>query len=315
MEGKVKLSFVMPVYRGAETIATALQSVYAPAVPLPDSIVLEVLVVDDGSPDREQLHAVLRGFPQIRLLIHETNQGMISARNTGFRASTGDVVTILDCDDALVPDWPQALCRILAEWPPEVNLCFSACVNPEGRLTVSEPDYTGPLTLEAKMNERCTGEYLPLFRGPYIRERGYIDLGTRRDCGPLSYLTFLQDGPAWVTTQVLRLYNCLPGPEMRKWTSQDFSVQIARCYEAVFDKFGPLYARTAPRTYRTKQLRYAIYLLLAQRSGAWRAWRRGAHWTCLRETAGTFLMLALGRSFTRWAVEVGKKRGFIKLYG
>jgi hypothetical protein len=92
-------------------------------------------------------------------------------------------------------------------------------------------------------------------------------------------------------------------------------VQIAQCYEAIFEKFGADYAAKAPRIYRTKVLHYAIYLHLAQRPGAWRAWARGAHWSCPRETFGTFVMLLFGRSFTRRLVEVGKKSGLIKRYG
>ena len=315
MSQPLRLSFVVPAYKVAGVIGTALHSLYDTCTPLPDNWELEVVVVEDGSPDRAALLETLTAFPQVRLVTHEQNRGITAARNTGLKATTGDIVTILDADDELVPGWSQVMVEILKEWPAEANLCFSACLDLDGRVTSSDPDYTGPFTFEDMLCERHVGEYLPHFRGPFIRERSLIDLGTRRDCNSLYYLTFLQEGSGWMTAKILRLYHCRVGAEMRKWTSQDFAWQLARCYEAMFEKFGAEYRAKAPRIYRSKLLRYAIYLKLAKKPGAWKAWTQGAHWSCLKETFGAFLMLIFGSGFTAWLVEKAKKLGVIKRYG
>jgi glycosyltransferase involved in cell wall biosynthesis len=59
---------------------------------------LEVIVVDDGSSD--DTPEFLASQPDIRV-IRTTGLGMVSARNTGYRAASGDFVMLLDDDDVL----------------------------------------------------------------------------------------------------------------------------------------------------------------------------------------------------------------------
>ena len=66
---------------------------------------LEICVVDDGSTD--DTATVCAGFPQVRY-IHQSNQGLAAARNTGLRHSTGDYIAFLDADDLFLPDAIQA---------------------------------------------------------------------------------------------------------------------------------------------------------------------------------------------------------------
>ena len=71
---------------------------------------LEVLLVDDGSPDDtgalcDELAAA---DPRVRAL-HRANGGAGAARNTGLDAAHGDWVLFLDADDALLPGLWAAL--------------------------------------------------------------------------------------------------------------------------------------------------------------------------------------------------------------
>lgn len=59
---------------------------------------LEIVVVDDGSTD--DTPTVLQQYPMVRV-IRTTGLGMVAARNTGFRAATGDFIMLLDDDDVL----------------------------------------------------------------------------------------------------------------------------------------------------------------------------------------------------------------------
>lgn len=101
----MSISVIIPCYRAAATLRRAVDSALtgAPAD-------LEVLLVDDGSPDDtgalcDELAAA---DPRVRTL-HRENGGAGAARNTGLDAAHGDWVLFLDADDALLPGLWAAL--------------------------------------------------------------------------------------------------------------------------------------------------------------------------------------------------------------
>lgn len=101
----MSISVIIPCYRAAATLRRAVDSALtgAPAD-------LEVLLVDDGSPDDtgtlcDELAAA---DPSVRAL-HRENGGAGAARNTGLDAAHGDWVLFLDADDALLPGLWAAL--------------------------------------------------------------------------------------------------------------------------------------------------------------------------------------------------------------
>jgi glycosyltransferase involved in cell wall biosynthesis len=61
-----------------------------------------VIVVDDGSDEPETI-AALEGLPDGVQLIHQANEGLSSARNTGLRATDARYLIVLDADDLLPP--------------------------------------------------------------------------------------------------------------------------------------------------------------------------------------------------------------------
>lgn len=62
---------------------------------------VEIAVVDDGSTD--ETPQVAAAYPDVAYL-HQPNNGLGEARNTGLRAATGSHVIFLDADDRLRPD-------------------------------------------------------------------------------------------------------------------------------------------------------------------------------------------------------------------
>ncbi len=60
----------------------------------------EIIVVDDGSSDNTA--QVSKDFPEVRY-IHQLNQGVSAARNTGVKHSRGRYIVFLDADDWLLP--------------------------------------------------------------------------------------------------------------------------------------------------------------------------------------------------------------------
>lgn len=103
----MKLSLIIPVYNVEKYIEQCLTSI-CQQLPVPD---VEVIVVDDGSPDQsvakaqqflaQQSEAVQQQFRIIR----QKNQGLSGARNTGITQAQGEYVAFLDSDDYLNPQY------------------------------------------------------------------------------------------------------------------------------------------------------------------------------------------------------------------
>jgi glycosyltransferase involved in cell wall biosynthesis len=100
------LSVIIPVYNEQATIDEILRRVEAVG------LVDEIIVVDDCSTDgtRERLQEIQAQHPNMRLLLHDSNQGKGAAVRTGIVAAEGDLVLIQDADLEYDPrDYPALL--------------------------------------------------------------------------------------------------------------------------------------------------------------------------------------------------------------
>ncbi len=308
------ITFVIPAFNVSNTIQRTLNSIfrYSP----PKNWQVEVVVVDDGSSDGNELEELVLQYPDVLLIVHSTNRGMCAARNTGIMHSKGDFVSILDADDELVHQWADVFESILKDCPASCQLIYAACRNQFGAITASDPDYNGLLCLDDVLNERHSGEYLPIFRGAYVRSKLFVDLNTRKSCGIVSYINYALDGPFWITSKVLRIYNeSTTGSVSKGWTTPAKAIETVLCYQNLLGTFSNLYQERAPRIYRTKLLRLAVYLKLARLPGAWITCRRGASLSVWKETIGTVTMLLLGAKASGFIAKSLKKLGLIRRYG
>ncbi|MCF8708613.1 glycosyltransferase family 2 protein [Rhizorhapis sp. SPR117] len=108
------VSVVIPAYKATETIGETLQSVqtqtHAP---------LDIIVVDDGSPDDTQ--AMILSFaasdPRISLM-QQANAGVAAARNRGWKVAASDLIAFVDADDLWAPSKiERQLAALKAEGP------------------------------------------------------------------------------------------------------------------------------------------------------------------------------------------------------
>jgi glycosyltransferase involved in cell wall biosynthesis len=105
-------SVIIPAYNAAPFIKESLDSVFAQTYPH-----YEVIVVNDGSPDTPALEQVLQPYNHRIIYLKQENRGPSSARNTGLRAATGNLVACLDADDIWKPDYLEEQTRFLHEHP------------------------------------------------------------------------------------------------------------------------------------------------------------------------------------------------------
>ncbi len=107
----MKLSVIIPVYRVEATLDRCVESVVNQT--FGD---LEVILVDDGSPDRcPQLCDAWAGRDSRIRVVHQANGGLSAARNAGIGAATGDCLTFVDSDDYLDRSTYQHAMSAMAE--------------------------------------------------------------------------------------------------------------------------------------------------------------------------------------------------------
>lgn len=105
-----RISLIIPCYRDAATIARALDSVSRQTRPVD-----EVILVNDCSPETQEIEQVLQAYPHILYIKNPVNIGLAATRNRGVSAADGDVVTFLDADDELHPQKIEFQVRMLRE--------------------------------------------------------------------------------------------------------------------------------------------------------------------------------------------------------
>lgn len=142
-----RVSVVIPAYNAAAFIEETLDGVAAQTYRD-----FEVVVVDDGSSDDTQavVDAYLRRSKLPGKCIRQANKKIAGARNTGIAAARGELIALLDHDDAW---FPNRLERGIAVFdaPPEVDLvCSDENVTEKGRFL--RVHRNGPLA--ADMYER-----------------------------------------------------------------------------------------------------------------------------------------------------------------
>ena len=100
-------SVIIPIYNVEAYLPQCIESVLAQTY-----TDFELILVDDGSPDNcgEICEAYAANDSRIRV-IHKANGGLVSARQQGARAVSGDYVCCIDGDDWIAPNCLEKLAK------------------------------------------------------------------------------------------------------------------------------------------------------------------------------------------------------------
>ena len=102
-----KVSVIVPIYNTEKYLNRCFDSILSSTYEN-----LEVILVDDGSPDNSGKICDEYAAKDSRVrVIHKKNGGLSSARNAGLDVATGDYVTFVDSDDTIKID---AISRMIA---------------------------------------------------------------------------------------------------------------------------------------------------------------------------------------------------------
>lgn len=105
MPYKSLVSVVVPVYNVEKYIARCIESILQQTHEN-----LELILIDDGSPDRSGEICDEYALKDFRIkVIHTENRGVSYARNTGLDNATGDYLFFVDSDDWIEPDHIEKL--------------------------------------------------------------------------------------------------------------------------------------------------------------------------------------------------------------
>ena len=102
------LSYIIPVYNGAEYLPRCLDSILAQGISEKE---YEVICVDDCSTDnsREVVRQYASNHPSIRLICHNENSRVATACNTGVDNAKGEYFWIIGQDDWIATDSVKSL--------------------------------------------------------------------------------------------------------------------------------------------------------------------------------------------------------------
>ena len=156
----MNVSVVVPVYNGARHVRQTLDAL-ARLEPAAGGAV-EVVVVDDGS--RDETPDIVAGYPF--RLIRQANRGPASARNAGWRASTGGVVYFTDSDCIPPPGWIGGLLGAFDD--PDVGAAA-------GSYDLANPRRVLPRLIQAEILDRHRR------MGDFVRAAGTYNMAVRRE--------------------------------------------------------------------------------------------------------------------------------------
>ena len=107
------ISVIVPVYKTEEYLSKCIESILSQSF-----TDFELLLIDDGSPDRcgEICEEYARKDSRIRVF-HQENRGNSAACNLGLDNSCGKYIVFVDSDDWVLPDYLQALYADVCVYP------------------------------------------------------------------------------------------------------------------------------------------------------------------------------------------------------
>ncbi len=113
------ISVIVPVYKVEPYLRRCLDSIVRQTYPN-----LEVILVDDGSPDNcgvicDDYAAADQRFT----VFHKENGGVADARNYGTGFAAGEYVTFIDADDYVAPDYVEYLHQLLIATAADIACC------------------------------------------------------------------------------------------------------------------------------------------------------------------------------------------------
>ena len=163
------VSVIIPAYKVAPFLAETLESVFAQT--FSD---FEVILVNDGSPDTDEMEKVIEPYRDRIVYLQQENRGAGAARNTGLRSARGRYVAFLDGDDIWLPDFLSEMVSFIEGYDlVYANALLFGASQVAGLTYMDTNPSSGEVTAESLLAERCN----IITSGVLARREPIIELG------------------------------------------------------------------------------------------------------------------------------------------
>lgn len=171
---KPLVSVIVPAYRAEKYIAQCLDSILGQTYEN-----LEILVIDDGSPDKtgDICDAYAQKDSRIRVF-HKENGGVSSARNVGLANANGQYVVFCDSDDTLRDAYVSHLVKLARDNDCQMSYCARAFWEDRTTYeTVPVPDLNKSVIMESRqaMVNLLRSRYIGGSPWCWLMERALLD--------------------------------------------------------------------------------------------------------------------------------------------
>lgn len=172
------VSVIIPAYNVAPYIGEALDSVFAQTF-----TDYEIIVVNDGSPDIDDLDRVVAPYLNRITYLKQENRGLAGARNRAIRAAQGSLIALLDADDAWLPNYLEVQVRLLQD-DQSIDVLYSNAVIFGNALEQNKRfmdlcPSEGEVTFERLMSQECNVMVSAIMRREAIERAGLFDESLR----------------------------------------------------------------------------------------------------------------------------------------
>lgn len=259
-----KISIIVPIYNVENYLSYALDSILNQTYKN-----LEVLLIDDGSTDSSSKIAEEYVKRDSRfILIHQKNQGLSGARNTGLNNATGKYIMFLDSDDFFDSNSCQSLYDCIEQTNADYVIGNYTNTNEDGTkwqnpvfnkekfksFKLSITDYTNSFYI---MN---SGVWNKIFRKAFIDKLGvrFVEKLPAEDAIFSTYC-FIHSKNVYYTPDNVYNYRLRDSNSISTSCSKQYFLGINKAYRIIYDNFRTSNNLEYYRFFYAKSMNYILY--------------------------------------------------------
>ena len=226
------ISVIVPVYKTEEYLNQCVESIINQTYND-----LEILLIDDGSPDRSGIicDEFEKRDSRVRVF-HTENRGIAAARNLGVKEAKGDYIGFVDSDDWIEPDMYEILLGEIEEYDADVSACRIWYVYATGNSlagytdeSVFEKNEILPALIMHKLNVFVTNK---LFKRETLNTVLFPEGKIYEDANVIHRI-LLNANRAVTTSRGLYMYRQREGSTVRERTMQN----LVDFWDAYYDRY------------------------------------------------------------------------------